>query len=185
MQSKSKHKHEHKSKRKHKSDPLVGRRFGRLVVVRRLPNRKRGAKNTRARVLCQCDCGNRIVTPRMYLTRRSNPKRNCGRCNTTIEVSRTHHPEYGIWQMMKRRCYDPTHVSYEHYGAKGVRVCGRWLDSFEIFLADVGPRPPGFSLDRIDPTGDYTPENVRWADSTTQANNKRANSKPTPTANGK
>lgn len=83
-------------------------------------------------------------------------------------------PEYRIWNHMKLRCHSPTNRGYYKYGAKGVTVCQRWRDSFEAFYADVGPRPsPWHSIDRIDPTGNYEPGNVRWALPVTQANNKR------------
>ena len=81
-------------------------------------------------------------------------------------------PEYHSWSCMLQRCTNPTRKSYKHYGGKGVRVCDRWLQ-FENFLADMGSRPAGLSLDRIDVTGDYTKENCRWADNTTQARNSR------------
>lgn len=74
---------------------------------------------------------------------------------------------------MKARCSDPSHISYRYYGAKGVQVCQSWIDSFQAFMEDVGPRPPGTSLDRIDPEGNYEPGNVRWADAMTQRHNRR------------
>jgi hypothetical protein len=73
---------------------------------------------------------------------------------------------------MKRRCDTPGHISYRYYGGKGVRVCQRWVASFEAFLADMGPKPSSkHSLDRIDRGGDYEPGNCRWATATEQALN--------------
>jgi hypothetical protein len=78
---------------------------------------------------------------------------------------------------MKQRCLCPTHHAYKDYGERGIRVCERWLlpngQGFKNFLADMGPRPSGLTLDRKDPQGHYEPFNCRWADKETQANNQR------------
>jgi len=83
-------------------------------------------------------------------------------------------PEYGTWVRMIRRCTDPNLKHYKDYGGRGISVCERWrvLDNF---LADVGVRPKGTSLDRINNDGNYEPENCRWATHTDQMRNKRSN----------
>lgn len=89
---------------------------------------------------------------------------------------RTAHPLYDTWHGMKNRCMNSNFSQYEDYGGRGVKVCDRWLDPFAgfwNFVEDMGPRPEGYSLDRIDPDGDYCPENCEWADRITQNNNTR------------
>lgn len=84
--------------------------------------------------------------------------------------------EYRIWCAMKRRCYNPRCRSFADYGARGVTVCKRWLDSFEAFLGDMGPRPgPGYSIDRRENGKGYEPGNCRWATRTEQNRNSSRN----------
>lgn len=81
------------------------------------------------------------------------------------------HPMYGGWQQMILRCHDPKNSIYYRYGAVGIRVCDQWRENFQNFLADMGERPSGMTVDRIDPMGNYEPSNCRWADAKTQRNN--------------
>ena len=78
---------------------------------------------------------------------------------------------------MKQRCTNPNYTHYEYYGGRGIKVCQRWLDSFENFLADMGIRPEDTTLDRIDSDKDYTVDNCSWASSEEQADNKRSSKK--------
>lgn len=89
-------------------------------------------------------------------------------------VRLVHHPSYGTWKSMKQRCYDPNHVGYVYYGEKGITVCDRWqgIGGFQRFLEDMGEKPSTYhTLDRIDPSMGYTPENCRWATPDIQAAN--------------
>lgn len=82
-------------------------------------------------------------------------------------------PEYIAWVGMKQRCYNPNHHKYYLYGARGIIVCGRWLNDFSAFLADMGRRPsPQHSIDRINGKGNYEPSNCRWATKSEQAENR-------------
>jgi hypothetical protein len=83
------------------------------------------------------------------------------------------HPLYTVWQSMKARCRNPKSRAWNDYGGRGIAVCTQWENDFHAFVRDMGPRPKGYSLDRIDNDGDYTPENCRWTDRKTQQRNQR------------
>lgn len=82
-------------------------------------------------------------------------------------------PAYYVWASMKDRCSNPNAKQYADYGGRGIKVCERWINSYENFYADMGPRPPGYSIDRIDNNLGYEPDNCRWASKKTQQRNRR------------
>jgi hypothetical protein len=86
---------------------------------------------------------------------------------------RKRNPGITSYASMIQRCYNPDHMNFRNYGGKGVTVCSRWRHSFANFRDDMGPRPSGLTLDRIDPAGNYEPTNCRWATMSQQQRNKR------------
>lgn len=157
---------------------LIGRRFGRLVVLKKAPSR-----NHFNYWECVCDCGGTKTARGGDL--KNGKTKSCGciqhegnRIKHGYSKKKNTKGEYRVWLGLKGRCLRTTNPKYPDYGGRGIKVCDRWLGKtgFQNFLSDMGERPsPNHSIDRINNDGNYEPNNCRWATSSQQSKNKRNN----------
>lgn len=154
---------------------VAGERFGRLSVVAKA----RDLTTMKPEWLCVCDCGGLAFSQGSYL--RSGHVKSCGCLQRELRergVAPTHgHARqaartgtYIAWKSMKQRCVNSKRQDWKNYGGRGISVCAKWRTSFPAFLADMGERPIGLEIDRIDNDGNYEPGNCRW---TTRLVNRR------------
>lgn len=153
------------TKRKWNFKDLTNLRFGKWVVLYLATT-----KNRSCMWLCRCDCGKESLLQTHSLV--SGNTKSCG-CYRIDRGGKSQSREYHQWWHAKRRCNDPLNTRYHCYGARGIKMCERWTESFENFYADMGACPDGFTLDRINNDGDYAPDNCRWATRVTQTRNRR------------
>ena len=154
----------------HNFEDLTGMQFGRLGAVKYL-----GSINRKSRWLCACSCGKETVVVYQHLV--NGHTQSCGCIHTEMLKARATHgmrhtPEYDTWMHLIQRCTNRKNTSWPDYGGRGIAVCDRWK-KFENFFADMGSRPSGKSLDRINNNGGYEPGNCRWATSLEQNRNRR------------
>lgn len=154
---------------------LTGQKFGRLIVIDSEGKDKWG----QYKWLCKCDCGNYVKVGGCCLRRGTSRSCGCLSKEKVIERSIIHKMskslEYQIWGGMKARCLNKNNKSYQNYSGRGIKVCDRWLNSFENFYKDMGKKPKGKSIDRIDNSKGYYKENCKWATRKEQMRNTRIN----------
>lgn len=164
------------------ADIKQGVRIGALTVITKTHKTLSSGRKMPGWSL-KCDCGKIVVAMTVNLT--AGKHLSCG-CQRGERIAAhypgdTKKPEYRVYRQMLDRCYLTTAPNFQWYGGKGVTVCYRWrngtneLTGFQAFMADMGPRPEGLTIERDNPFGDYEPDNCRWATWAEQGKNRRQN----------
>lgn len=155
---------------------LTGKSFGRLIVIKR----SYLMRSVKPLWECLCQCGKTTFVRGSDL--KNGKTRSCG-ClkDELVSIRFSKHKrkfttEYNIWRTIKDRCLNPNNKSYKNYGGRGITICSEWKDSFETFYSDMGDRPKGFQIDRINNNEGYFADNCKWLSPSENCRNKRNNS---------
>lgn len=163
---------------------LIGGRYGLLTVLfEESPHRKPSGAFLK-KFKCLCDCGQEVTTLGQHLTSGGTQSCGCLRAAKAKERATTHglskHPLYSVWIAMCTRCENTSQNGAENYAGRGISVCDRWSlkdgNGFENFITDMGERPEGHTLERINNSLGYSPENCKWETRGNQNYNKRIHS---------
>jgi hypothetical protein len=164
-----------------KAIDLTDKKIGRLTFIKRAPDIINKGGRRRTAWFCNCECGELNIVVNIDGVRTGNI-RSCG-CiaNERIAKLNLSHGascngketrEYKSWQKAKERCYNINSPKYKNYGGRGISMCAAWKNNFAQFLKDMGSRPNGLTLERINVDGNYEPSNCRWASKAEQSLNK-------------
>jgi hypothetical protein len=160
-----------------KIDIKKGEKFGKLTILKEIEKYISPKGHPQRIFLCECECGNIKQIALGHLRKGITQSCGCFHKELLKKHGYSYDSIYKIWSDMKRRCLNSNCKAYKNYGGRGIKVCDRWLESFNNFLEDMGERPEGLSIDRINNDGNYEPSNCKWATNKEQINNRRTSKK--------